>query len=270
MEDFWRIHWRRKPLFVKGGAVFLLEKSISYAAFDEIAKELRSTRPEALRERPGEVVFIEAISRYNASLAAAGTLVSQRLSLPDGWIDGVRTLADSGIGSHYDHSDNFVLQQQGTKIWRVAPPVSIPPREKACRMLGVGNFGAAEIVEEEAETYVLEPGDMLYLPLFWLHSGISRGPSLSLSLVCPAESMQTVLLRAMRFVMTRHLLGHQPSPSLPAGSGEAEEARWTATMARSASLLLNRLTEEDLLNELASAMRAALSPGSGKDPNSGS
>ena len=127
-------------------------------------------------------------------------------------------------------------------------------------MLNVGDFGAVEIDDSVAETFVLEPGDLLYLPLFWLHSGVSTGPSLSLSLVCPGEPMQTLVLRATRSVMTRHLLGHQPVPTPPIGLGVESFENWEAGIFGAAALLLDRINQDDLLNEIAQEMRVMVLP----------
>ena len=259
--EFRKQHWRSRPLFVKGGAHALLGSEMSYESFDAVIQDLRKNAPDALREREGEVVFAEAVSRNVPSLADACQSLSNQLGVRTGWFAGVRTFSDSGIGSHYDHSDNFVLQQQGTKIWTVAPPDSISSNERACRMLNVGGYGAAKIPEGTGQTYVLEPGDLLYLPLFWLHSGVSKGESLSLSVVCPAEPVQTVLLRAMRTVMTRHVLGHQAAPALPPDLEPAEEDKWNATMARTAELLSKQIMKPEIMQEIAETMRVSLMPG---------
>lgn len=260
LEKFRNDHWRKRPLFIKGGAEMLLRERFSYRDFDKVADNLRDKTPDVLRERSGEVTFIEAVSRYFPNLTDAQTGLSQLLGFKGGWFDGVRTYSQSGIGSHYDHSDNFVLQQQGTKIWKVAPPAQIPTKERACRMLNIGEFGAFEIDDSVAETFVLEPGDLLYLPLFWLHSGVSTGPSLSLSLVCPAEPMQTLVLRATRSVMSRHLLGHQPVPTPPIGLDVESFEKWEAGIFGAATLLLRRINQDDLLNEIAREMCAMALP----------
>lgn len=257
---FRKDHWRKRPLFIKGGAKMLLKERFSYGDFDKVADDLRNKTPDVLRERFGEVTFIEAVSRYFPNLSDAQIGISQLLGFKGGWFDGVRTYSQSGIGSHYDHSDNFVLQQQGTKTWKIAPPDQIPAKERACRMLNVGEFGAVEIDDSVAETFVLEPGDLLYLPLFWLHSGVSAGPSLSLSLVCPAEPMQTLLLRATRSVMTRHLLGYQPVSTPPIGLQIESFEKWEAGIFGAASLLLGRINQDDLLNEIVQEMRALALP----------
>ena len=71
LEEFRKDHWRKRPLFIKGGAEMLLKERFSYRDFDKVADDLRDKTPDVLRERSGEVTFIEAVSRYFPNLADA-------------------------------------------------------------------------------------------------------------------------------------------------------------------------------------------------------
>jgi hypothetical protein len=79
-----------------------------------------------------------------------------------------------GFATHYDTHDVFVLQVDGTKRWRIHPPVLPDPLERQAW------GGHADEVSATAEgtpalDVVLAPGDALYLPRGWLHSAQALG-----------------------------------------------------------------------------------------------
>ena len=105
---------------------------------------------------------------------------------------------NKGFATHYDTHDVFVLQVDGTKRWRVHPPVLPDPLERQAW------GGRADEVGATAEgtpalDVVLAPGDALYLPRGWLHSAEALGER-SLHL--------TVGVRALtRYALVEELLG---------------------------------------------------------------
>jgi 50S ribosomal protein L16 3-hydroxylase len=72
-----------------------------------------------------------------------------------------------GVGPHFDSYDVFLLQVQGRRRWRIGrqDDLSLQP--------GVPLKVLAHF--EPQEEYVLEPGDMLYLPPRYAHDGIAEG-----------------------------------------------------------------------------------------------
>jgi hypothetical protein len=81
---------------------------------------------------------------------------------------------NKGFATHYDTHDVFVLQVDGTKRWRIHPPVLTDPLEKQA-----WGGRAAEVTAtadgEPALDVVLAPGDSLYLPRGWLHAAEAQG-----------------------------------------------------------------------------------------------
>jgi hypothetical protein len=82
--------------------------------------------------------------------------------------------ASQGFSTHYDTHDVFVLQVDGTKRWRIHPPVLPEPLERQA-WGGRAREVAATADGEPALDVVLEPGDALYLPRGWLHSAQAQG-----------------------------------------------------------------------------------------------
>ena len=79
-----------------------------------------------------------------------------------------------GVGPHVDAYDVFLLQLQGRRRWRI------------------GRVRDASLVEgaplkllrrfEPSQEWLLEPGDMLYLPPAWGHDGVAVGECMTASI----------------------------------------------------------------------------------------
>ena len=86
-------------------------------------------------------------------------MIKQFRFVPDARLDDLMISYASdggGVGPHYDSYDVFLLQVHGKRRWRIGPiddPALLP--DMPVKILA--NF-------HPTEEYVLEPGDMLYLP----------------------------------------------------------------------------------------------------------
>jgi 50S ribosomal protein L16 3-hydroxylase len=143
-EHFFKEFWRTKPLFVPQGAKLFLEKNYDYEWFEQVKKKI-SQEEDQFFEYEGVVSFIERISEHDTHLSEQAKLLQSKFNFPVSWFDAIKTYhsTKAGIGTHFDHSDNFVLQQQGIKHWRLASEEYIPNELKAKRMLlrnQSGNF----------------------------------------------------------------------------------------------------------------------------------
>lgn len=72
-----------------------------------------------------------------------------------------------GVGPHFDNYDVFLLQGIGQRRWQIADQDDRSLVEDAPLRI-LKNF-------KPAHDWVLEPGDMLYLPPHWAHNGIAIG-----------------------------------------------------------------------------------------------
>lgn len=260
-KEFFKKFWRKQPLFIKNGAHDILGGQITEDAFDDAVVRMRSAATSHIRERKGQVIFVENVSQHIPKLGRLAARYAALFGTPTAWFDGVKTYAADGVGSHFDHSDNFVLQQSGVKVWTLCPPKVLARTEMAKRMLNVSGVGAAPTTADESISFELEPGDLLYIPLFWVHSGVSRQASLSFSLVCPAIPFQTLLLRALQEVMTERLMGHQPVPSLHAFLTDDERDRHAETLRQVAHALLEKVSSDSILDMLVVRQTGFLAPG---------
>ena len=129
---------------------------------------LAETRFGGLGEEPW-TLLVQAVDHHVPSVAA---LLESFRFIPNWRIDDVMVsyAADGGgVGPHYDQYDVFLIQGLGRRRWRVGAmcdaSTALLPHEDL-RLLA--DF-------EAAEEYVLEAGDILYLPPGIAHEGIAAG-----------------------------------------------------------------------------------------------
>jgi 50S ribosomal protein L16 3-hydroxylase len=256
-ESFFSSHWRKKPLLVRGGARDFLGRSWSMADFDAAAAKARAAG-HPVHEHAGQVTFIERVSDFDDALLRQAKNLQQVFGVPAVWFDSVRTYDTSGIGAHFDHSDNFVLQQQGVKHWRLAPPELIEPKARAARMLNMPEVGSHRIPEGEHIDLVLEPGDLLYLPLLWLHEGISEASSLSVSAVCPAVSVHSAVMSVAGSGLRAQGMGGVPVPALHAYLSPDERREVAEEIRAQTTMFLNQCAAQDFIELVVKAQLRVL------------
>jgi HEXXH motif-containing protein len=207
--EFLKTAWRKKPLVVRGGARYLFSGAFTVGAFNRLVRKIEDSNPDSVRRDDNKSVFVQNLDQASAELKSLSQRVANQLSWPHIWFDGVAAADGASIGCHYDDSDNFVLQQSGKKTWWLASPEIIPKTELRRRMLKQSNVGNIYMPEESLK-FVLEPGDLLYIPIFWPHWGVSQGHSLSLSLVCNASNAFEELLPLIAARLSEHALWWEP------------------------------------------------------------
>ncbi len=90
--------------------------------------------------------------------------------------------AGGGVGAHIDQYDVFLLQGLGQRRWRIG---NAPVEDDTL----VDNLDVAVLAHFEwTDEYVLEPGDMLYLPPRIAHEGVAIDDCLTLSIGFRAPS----------------------------------------------------------------------------------
>ena len=110
-------------------------------------------------------------------LGAARELIERFRFVPDARLDDVMVSFASdggGVGPHVDSYDVFLLQLQGKRRWRIGR-VTDPALVPNVPLKILANF----VPEEE---WLLEAGDMLYLPPGWGHDGVAEGECLTASI----------------------------------------------------------------------------------------
>ena len=192
-QTFMRRHWQKKPLLIRqavpGGLELLSRPQLfELAARDDVESRLVVHEAGAwtLRHGPLKRSAIPSLKRPRWTLLvqgldlhvdAAHELLQRFRFVPDARLDDLMLSFASdggGVGPHVDSYDVFLLQVQGRRRWRIG-------RAKDRRFVPDVPLKILAHFEPEQE-WLLEPGDMLYLPPGWAHDGVAEGECLTASI----------------------------------------------------------------------------------------
>lgn len=194
--EFLARHWQKQPLLVRGAirdwsVPVGLHELFALAREPDVASRL-ITLPTpsgdwSVRRGPfgageleqlpptGWTLLVQEIDRRVAGFAE---LLERFRFVPNWRIDDVMVSYapdGAGVGPHIDRYDVFLIQAEGRRRWRIA---SMPlEREELLPGIELSVLKAFEFDRE----WVLEPGDMLYLPPRVAHEGVALGESLTCS-----------------------------------------------------------------------------------------
>jgi len=180
-------HWQRTPLVVRNavprmGPPISRAELFALAARDDVESRLvRLTGgkrwslehgPIARRALPPLkqrhwTLLVQGVDLHHD---AAHELLGRFRFVPDARLDDLMISWASdggGVGPHVDDYDVFLLQAQGRRRWRIARRFD-PTLDPRAPLKVLRRFAA----EQE---FLLEPGDLLYLPPGWAHEGVAVG-----------------------------------------------------------------------------------------------
>lgn len=207
-REFLRDYWQRKPLLVRQ-AVPGFESPLSpeelaglaceEAVISRLVQEQAAERAWAVRQGPFEEDDFLTLPETRWTLLVSDV----EKHLPDlrAWLEPFRFVPDwrlddlmisyaapgGSVGPHVDQYDVFLLQAHGRRRWQV----STAP-------MGHDNFLPdldLRIIRDFApeQEWVLEPGDMLYLPPRVAHHGVAEGPCMTWSVGFRAPAWRDLL-----------------------------------------------------------------------------
>ncbi len=135
-----------------------------------------------------------------------------------------------GFRAHYDDHDVIVLQIAGTKEWRFYDtPIELPLTSQA--------YDPGQVqVGEETDRFLLQPGDMLYVPRGLAHDAVATGePSLHITTGLMCRTWADVLVEAVNIMAhrdpsLRHAL--PPGYANPGYDFSAHQAAFEAMLGR--------------------------------------
>ena len=213
-REFMRDYWQKKPLLVRQ-AIPGFESPISpdelagLALEEEVESRLvieHGERPWELRRGPfAEDAFAELPERDWTLLVQAvdqfvpevAELLEEFKFLPKWRIDDVMVsfaVAGGGVGPHFDNYDVFLLQGLGQRRWQIGQVCnSDSPMLPHADLKILAQF-------VKTEEWVLEPGDMLYLPPLLAHCGTAEDDCMTYSVGFRAPSAAEVLTHFTDFL----------------------------------------------------------------------
>ena len=188
--EFMARHWQREPLLVRQ-ALPGVEPPVTRAELFRLAEQddvesrlvvrhgrgdgedwqlergpLPRKRLPPLRQ-PDWTVLVQGL---NLHVPAAHALLTRFRFVPQARLDDLMiswAAEGGGVGPHFDSYDVFLIQVAGRRRWRIGrmPDARLRPDLPV------------KIIENFApeQEWVLEPGDMLYLPPGWAHDGVAGG-----------------------------------------------------------------------------------------------
>ncbi|MEY4765037.1 MAG: hypothetical protein RI907_1710 [Pseudomonadota bacterium] len=211
-RQFMRRHWQKKPLLIRQawpGVASPVSRADMFklAEQDDVESRLivrkggEAPAAEATvgkgkkKAKPGQAAVASTWTLQHGPFASrrampaftqsAWTLLVQGLDLhvpaaremlerfrfvPDARLDDLMisyATEGGGVGPHFDSYDVFLLQVHGQRRWRIGP-LHDDRLEADVPLKILSHF-------QPEEEWVLEPGDMLYLPPRWAHDGIAEG-----------------------------------------------------------------------------------------------
>ena len=191
--EFMRDHWQRKPLLVRRAAAenaprISRKRMFEMAARDDVESRLVvndagkwSVRNGPIPRRalpaigtPGWTLLVQGVDLHDD---AAHRLLCRFRFIADARLDDLMLSFASdggGVGPHVDSYDVFLLQVEGRRRWRVGRSASPRVRDDVpLKMLA--DF-------RPRHDWLLEPGDLLYLPPGWGHDGVAEGSCITASI----------------------------------------------------------------------------------------
>ena len=214
-REFLKQHWQKKPLLVRGAFPDIVPPlspdELGGLACEEgvearLVQQLRKAPGWKLRHGPflhkdfknlpkrNWTLLVQDVDKY---VPAAAALLDPFRFIPDWRIDDVMIsyAADGGsVGPHVDAYDVFLLQVEGVRRWDITTQPQPEHRARGLELKQVKSF-------EPEESWLLMPGDMLYLPPGVAHHGVAFGECMTCSIGFRAPS-QTEMLGDLTTLLT--------------------------------------------------------------------
>lgn len=185
-------YWQKKPLLVRGalpGFTGTLSRDELFELARDPDMESRHIRHDGqhwsvqhgpiraselrLKQRQPWTVLVQGVNLVDPD---GDALLRQFNFIPHARLDDlmVSYAADGGgVGPHIDNYDVFLVQGMGKRRWRIGLQDDQRLVEDAPLRI-LKHFAPTE-------DWVLEPGDMLYLPPGWAHDGVAVGECMTYS-----------------------------------------------------------------------------------------
>jgi 50S ribosomal protein L16 3-hydroxylase len=193
VNEFLRDYWQKKPLLIRQafpafGGLLDPQQLIALACTDDVQARLVTQRRGKFElvqapfeaedlDKLGKIKWTVLVQGVNHYLPEAAALLKHFSFIPHARLDDLMVSyapKGGGVGPHFDSYDVFLLQGHGHRRWQISTQADRNLIEGAPLRI-LRDFR----VEQE---WVLEPGDMLYLPSHCAHNGIAEDDCMTYSI----------------------------------------------------------------------------------------
>lgn len=231
--QFFAEYWHKKPLLIRQ-AIPAFQPPVSpdtlfaLAADHDVESRLirRQRKQWHLEHGPIDSTHLPTRKERNWTLlvqgvnlhhAGAAQLLEQFRFVPDTRLDDLMVsfaTQGGGVGPHFDSYDVFLLQAMGSRRWQISAQKNLDLMDGMALKI-LRNFQATQ-------EWVLEPGDMLYLPPHIAHDGIALNDCMTYSIGFRAPAYQELGLAFLEYLTdTLELQGHYRDPKRQASDQPA-------------------------------------------------
>ena len=211
---FLRDYWQKQPLLIRDAlpgfkGILTRDALISLAYSEEAQSRLVVQRNGRWQLKHGPLddrdfarlpqkQWTLLVQDVNHFLPSARELLSKFRFIPHARLDDLMVSyapKGGGIGPHFDSYDVFLLQGLGARRWQISAQLDDAFIEDAPLRI-LKNF----YPEQE---WVLEAGDMLYLPPKYAHNGIAEDDCMTYSIGFRAPSHEELMTQFLVFLQDR-------------------------------------------------------------------
>jgi 50S ribosomal protein L16 3-hydroxylase len=231
-EEFFATYWQKKPLLIRQAIpnfkpLFSPEELFEMAGREDVESRLICFFKQhwemkngpidkiPLKEKKDWTLLVQGVNLHQSK---ADELLRQFRFAPDARLDDLMisyAREGGGVGPHFDSYDVFLLQAHGQRRWQISA-------QKDLTLIDGMPLKILRNFKSEQE-FVLEPGDMLYLPPHYAHDGVALGECMTYSIGFKSPSYQELGEGFLQFMAdTIELPGRYADPELTANKHPAE------------------------------------------------
>lgn len=260
-KEFLRDYWQKKPLLIRQaipgfGGLLDSRQLIALACTEDVQARLVTQQRGKfeLRQAPfepedfdmaGKVKWSVLVQGVNHHFPEAAALLKNFSFIPHARLDDLMVSyapKGGGVGPHFDSYDVFLLQGSGHRRWQISAQ---PDRS----LIAGAPLRILSDFRMEQE-WVLEAGDMLYLPPHYAHNGIAEDDCMTYSIGFRTPAYQELAEQFLVYLQDRiEVDGMYADPGLKTQQHPSEIS---AAMLQQAEKAINRVRwdREDIANFL--------------------
>ncbi|QID18095.1 cupin domain-containing protein [Nitrogeniibacter mangrovi] len=212
-KEFLSTYWQKQPLLIRQAVPGFTgsvtpERLFELACDADVESRLVSHGPEgwtvthgpqrmkSLRRKSTPwTVLVQGMNLWDADTDA---LMRRFDFIPQSRLDDLMVsyaIDGGGVGPHFDDYDVFLLQGIGQRRWRIG-------RQADRRLVEDAPLKILADFQPEYD-WILEPGDMLYLPPEWAHDGVAMGECMTYSIGFRSPSAEELVREFLEYLQDR-------------------------------------------------------------------